>query len=151
MATIPAAITMPALLRGVSPDSLVTNRSSSFDVWGSGEATPVTSPPSSRGESPERKPEQVDGVARHTRSDATTIVTLSSAPPVRNICFVGAGFVGAHNTQKSHRPRFILCSHCSRWPHGSTYCIPQPIHHRQRRGPQRRAHRGMERESPAHP
>ncbi|KKY34040.1 putative udp-glucose 6-dehydrogenase [Diaporthe ampelina] len=57
---------MPPLLRDLSTDSLTTTRSSSSDVWGSGEATPVTSPPSSRGESPE----------------------------LSNICFVGAGFVG---------------------------------------------------------
>ncbi|KAI3398043.1 hypothetical protein diail_9906 [Diaporthe ilicicola] len=89
----PRAITMPLLSRDMSTDSLMTTRSSSSDVWGSGEATPVTSPPSSRGESPERKPDQLDGVQRHTRSD-TTITTLPSAPQVSNICFVGAGFVG---------------------------------------------------------
>ncbi|KAL1871884.1 hypothetical protein Daus18300_004517 [Diaporthe australafricana] len=84
---------MPALLRDMSSDSLMTTRSSSSDVWASGEATPVTSPPSSRGESPERKPDQVRGSQRRSQSD-TTIATLPSAPPVKNICFVGAGFVG---------------------------------------------------------
>ncbi|KAG6362791.1 hypothetical protein INS49_007885 [Diaporthe citri] len=110
MATIPEAITMPPLLRAMSPDSLVTTRSSSSGVWGSGEATPVTSPPSSRGESPERKPDQLDGVPRHTRSDATTIVTLSSAPPVRNICFVGAGFVGGPTAAliAYHNPSIVV-------------------------------------------
>ncbi|ROV90910.1 hypothetical protein VMCG_09981 [Cytospora schulzeri] len=58
------------------------------ESWESGEATPDTSPPSSRGESPERKAEQ----HRHSRSD--TITALPSAPSVKNICFVGAGFVG---------------------------------------------------------
>lgn len=101
---------MPLLLRDMSPDSLVTTRSSSSDVWGSGEATPVTSPPSSRGESPERKPDQLDGNPRHTRSVATTIVTLSSAPPVRNICFVGAGFVGGPTAAliAYHNPSIIV-------------------------------------------
>ncbi|KAK2611469.1 hypothetical protein N8I77_004806 [Diaporthe amygdali] len=93
MDTHPAVITMPPLFREMSTDSIMTTRSSVSDVWGSGEATPVTSPPSSRGESPDRKPDRLDGVQRRTRSD-TTLTTLSSAPPVRNICFVGAGFVG---------------------------------------------------------
>ncbi|KUI57552.1 UDP-glucose 6-dehydrogenase [Cytospora mali] len=66
--------------------------SSTLETWGSGEATPATSPPSSRGESPERKTEQLEAVHRHARSD--TITALPSAPSVKNICFVGAGFVG---------------------------------------------------------
>ncbi|ROW06363.1 hypothetical protein VPNG_07542 [Cytospora leucostoma] len=59
------------------------------DSWGSGEATPDTSPPSSRGESPERKTE-----TRHARSDTITALPSAPAPSVKNICFVGAGFVG---------------------------------------------------------
>lgn len=69
--------------------------------WASNEATPTTSPPSSRGESPERK---LDGVNRHTRSD--TVTALPTAPPVKSICFVGAGFVGKkHDT--THK---LLCA-----------------------------------------
>ncbi|KAH8788287.1 hypothetical protein F5883DRAFT_597851 [Diaporthe sp. PMI_573] len=83
-------------LRDISPDSPKTSPSSLAGVWSSGEATPVTSPPSSRGESPEPtdKPGQLDEVPKHSPSEATTIVTLPAVPPVRNICFVGAGFVG---------------------------------------------------------
>lgn len=88
MAAFPASIDVPQLVRDMSTDSLTTS-CSTLDNWASDETTPATSPPSSRGESPERK---LDGASRHARSD--TVTALPSAPPVRNICFVGAGFVG---------------------------------------------------------
>lgn len=97
-----AAMHMPPLVRDVSTDSLMTTMSTSLvESWGSGEATPATSPPSSRGESPERKAEHLDGAHRHARSD--TITALPSVPSVKNICFVGAGFVGKSNISQPSR------------------------------------------------
>jgi hypothetical protein len=99
MATLTEPINVMPPLRDISPDSPTTSPPSPPSpggTWSSGEATPVTSPPSSRGESPEPtgKPGQLDEVPRHSRSEATRIVTLPAGPAVRNICFVGAGFVG---------------------------------------------------------
>lgn len=82
---------MPPLMRDMSTESLTTSTYSASENWGSDKNTPSTSPPSSRGESPEPKPA---GVGRHARSD--TITALPTAPPVKNICFVGAGFVGKY-------------------------------------------------------
>lgn len=100
---------MTAPTRDMRPGSPTTSPSSPAGVWSSGEATPVTSPPSSRGESPEPidKPGRLEEVPRHSRSEAAAIVTLPSAPPVRNICFVGAGFVGTYNPQTYHRSRSL--------------------------------------------
>lgn len=81
-------IPMPPLVRDISTHSLATT-CSVLDKWESDEATPATSPPSSRGESPEPK---LNGVSRHARSN--TITGLPAASPVKKICFVGAGFVG---------------------------------------------------------
>lgn len=96
MATYADGIHIPPLVRDISTDSLVTTTtccSSGMDKWESDEATPATSPPSSRGESPERK---LDGVGRHARSN--TITGLPAAAPVKKICFVGAGFVGKYSS-----------------------------------------------------
>lgn len=90
MAAYADRINLPPLVRDISTDSLATTTTCcGIDKWESDEATPATSPPSSRGESPERK---LDGVSRHARSN--TITGLPAAAPVKNICFVGAGFVG---------------------------------------------------------
>ncbi|CAN8099145.1 unnamed protein product [Discula destructiva] len=88
MAAFPTKIELPAFVRGMSLES-VTASCSASENWASEEASPITSPPSSRGESPERKGE---GDKRHTRSD--TVTALPKAPLVKNVCFVGAGFVG---------------------------------------------------------
>ncbi|KAJ4396996.1 hypothetical protein N0V93_001220 [Gnomoniopsis smithogilvyi] len=80
---------VPVLVREMSTESLTASESYVSENWASGEATPATSPPSSRGESPARK---VEAVNRPARSD--TVIALPKAPPVKSICFVGAGFVG---------------------------------------------------------
>lgn len=89
MAAFPSKIDIPHFVRDMSVESFTASTCSASENWASHEATPATSPPSSRGESPERKGEVGN---RHTRSD--TITALPAAPPVKSICFVGAGFVG---------------------------------------------------------
>lgn len=82
-------VASPTLARDMSTKSLTASSYATSENWASGEATPATSPPGSRGESPERHEQAAN---RQARSE--TIIALPIVPHVKSICFVGAGFVG---------------------------------------------------------
>ncbi|PSR86962.1 hypothetical protein BD289DRAFT_246417 [Coniella lustricola] len=80
----------PPLLRDMSTSSLTASSCwVSDNSWASDGATPTTSPSSSRGESPEPKLDTVSSQDGHEAVEPSL-----STPSVKNICFVGAGFVG---------------------------------------------------------
>lgn len=84
---------LPPLLRDMSTGSLTTSSCwVSDNSWASDGATPTTSLSSSRGESPEPKLD-----ADSSQSDSDAVESSIPTPSVKNICFVGAGFVGEND------------------------------------------------------
>ncbi|KAM7184385.1 putative UDP-glucose 6-dehydrogenase [Naviculisporaceae sp. PSN 640] len=105
--SLPAALTRSfpstqSIASTLSPGAS-TPSSWSANQWARG--TPDTSPPSSRSQSPELKPKAV-GVSA---SESTS--TSSQGPDeVKNICFIGAGFVGGPTAAviAFHNPQLIV-------------------------------------------
>lgn len=91
MEDFPTEAVIPALAQDIGINSLTASSYSPSENWASGEATPATSAPGSRGESPEPHGQAALG-NRQARTE--TVIALPIVPHVKSICFVGAGFVG---------------------------------------------------------
>ncbi|KAJ9131367.1 UDP-glucose 6-dehydrogenase [Pleurostoma richardsiae] len=97
MASMVSFAESPPLLRDTSSESLLTAKSQTSSTWGkamSNEATTDTAP-TSAGPSPEDSPMLKAAVLEHSeRIVPSDDLDIDALPKVRNICFVGAGFVG---------------------------------------------------------
>ncbi|KAM7210870.1 putative UDP-glucose 6-dehydrogenase [Rhypophila decipiens] len=97
--SFPSSLSMAST---VSPGAS-TPSSWTANHWARG--TPDTSPPSSRSQSPELKSKRVEVSPGESRSSGS-----QNVEPVKNICFVGAGFVGGPTAAviAFHNPQLIV-------------------------------------------